>query len=86
MEISKTVESALFRNSKSLKNQVKNKTQYKNCPTMVDNVRVKTLNCARIFKMLHVGAFILHNSAYCIQNSNTQVLSDSQREQVGCGP
>lgn len=53
---------------------------------MVDNVRVKTLNCARIFKMLHVGAFILHSCAHCIQNSNMQVLSDSQSERVGCGP
>lgn len=49
-------------------------------------LETKNLNCASIFKQLHAGAFILYNSAYWIQNSNTQVLSDSQREQAGCGP
>ena len=40
-------------------NQMKNKFN-KNCPAMVANVTVKTLNCARMFKMLHVRAFISH--------------------------
>lgn len=43
---------------------------------MVDNIRVKTLNYGRIFKTVHVGAFILQNSVYWVQNSDTQALSD----------